>query len=110
MRIIIVIVLFMTLTLTAGVVNADLRTACLSNCALNKRSCIDGCPPPFSFTDYDRTQCLKDCNETFSSCRYSCPQLESTTSSSSSPLPDSLSNQSYSAKTADKGMFHESSK
>jgi hypothetical protein len=110
MRIRIMTLLFITLALTSGVVNADLRSACLSNCALNKRSCADGCPPPFSFTEYDRTQCLKDCRETFISCHDSCPQPEAATSPSSSPSPNSTSDESYSAKNADKGTFNEPSK
>jgi hypothetical protein len=110
MRIIIVTVLVMNWALTAGVVNADLRSACLSNCVLNKRSCADGCPPPFSFTDYDRTQCLQDCRDTYISCRDSCPQPEATTSQSSNPSADSSSYESYSSKVADKGTFNDSSK
>lgn len=110
MRIIITTVLFMALAHTANVVNADLRSACLSNCALNKRSCADGCPPPFSFTEYDRTQCLQDCRDTFISCHDSCPQPEANTSPSSSPSPYSSSNESYSAKNADKGLLNKSSK
>ena len=106
MRLIMVTVLFMSLALTAGVVNADLRSDCLQNCDLNKRSCDDGCPPTGQLTNYDRTQCLKNCSNDYKYCRDSCPQPESTTS----PVPYSSSNKSYPETTADKGMFNESSK
>jgi hypothetical protein len=92
MRIIIVTVLFMTLALNAGAVNADLRSDCLQNCDLNKRSCDDGCPPASPITNFDRNECLKNCSDSYISCRNSCPQPEPASPPSSRPSPDSSSN------------------
>jgi hypothetical protein len=106
MRVIIVTILFMTLALTAGAVNADLRSDCLQNCDLNKRACDDGCPPASPFSNVDRNQCLKNCSNDYKYCCDSCPQPESTIS----PSPYYSSSESYSAKPADKEMVNESSK
>jgi hypothetical protein len=92
MRIITVTILLMTLVLTAGVVNADLGDDCVSKCALNRRSCDDGCPPGCPSTYEVWNQCLQDCRIAFISSSYSGPPHEPTNPPSSRPSPDSLSN------------------
>ena len=76
MRSILILAIFGILLLQPTMSSADPSAECHSECASEKASRDENCPPPGEDTDQARTQCLQESQEAYTGCLSGCPQPE----------------------------------
>ena len=75
MRTLLLAVTFLVCIGVPGMSTAQSRQACLTQCAGDKASNEQTCPPSGEMTDKGRQQCLERYHKAYEACIHACPAL-----------------------------------